>query len=355
VLIAGATGLVGQAALEYFLAQNVPVVTLSRRKPAAAGAEIILADLRDNKQMAEALAGRDDITEVVYAAVYEKGDLVSGWGDSEQIATNDRMLRNVLEPLTGPSSALRHVCLMQGSKAYGSHVRPLPIPAREGRAELREQPNFYWVQEDYLRERQKGQNWFYTIFRPVPILGDSSASALNLITGIGIYAAFMRRRGTVLPYPGGGQKISQVVDVEIVAWAFDWARKSEQARNEIFNLANGDVYVWHEIWPAIADAVGMKPGDPVPMRLSALAERSNEWDEIRAANGLSCPGLAEFGGSSLQFADYVLRTGHPEPGPPTIISTIKIMQAGFREVRDTEQTFVRYLKSMQRKRLLPAP
>jgi hypothetical protein len=90
------------------------------------------------------------------------------------------------------------------------------------------------------------------------------------------------------------------------------------------------------------------------MRLSALAELSSEWDAIRQDNKLVCPPLAEFGGSSLQFADYVLRTGNPEPGPASIVSTVKVMQAGFNEVRDTEKTFVRYLRSMQDKRLLPA-
>ena len=49
------------------------------------------------------------------------------------------------------------MALLQGTKAYGVHVRPLTVPARENRSEMHEQPNFYWNQERYLRARAAGQ------------------------------------------------------------------------------------------------------------------------------------------------------------------------------------------------------
>ena len=44
---------------------------------------------------------------------------------------------------------LRHVTLLQGTKAYGVHVRPIAIPSREDSGEMREEPNFYWLQEEF--------------------------------------------------------------------------------------------------------------------------------------------------------------------------------------------------------------
>ncbi|MCA0338450.1 MAG: NAD-dependent epimerase/dehydratase family protein, partial [Proteobacteria bacterium] len=208
VLIAGASGLVGLATIEHYRSRGIPTVSLSRRKPASSASRTILADLRNRMQLAQCLAAETDITDLVYAAVYEKEDLVAGWDDPDQIATNDLMLRNVVETLLSVSPGLRHISLMQGSKAYGSHVRPLRVPAREGRSEMRERPNFYWLQEDYLKARQQGQAWRYTVFRPVPILGDSAASALNLVAALGIYAAFMRHRGLPLHFPGGGPQVA---------------------------------------------------------------------------------------------------------------------------------------------------
>jgi len=51
------------------------------------------------------------------------------------------MLRNLLG-LLAPTSSLHHVALLQGTKAYGVHVRPLAVPARENRSEMHEQANF---------------------------------------------------------------------------------------------------------------------------------------------------------------------------------------------------------------------
>ena len=106
------------------------------------------------RQAAEQLR---DVTHLVYAALFELPGLVEGWRNERQISTNDRMLRNLLDPLLQAAPGLRHVTLLQGTKAYGVHVRPLAVPAREGRSEMREQPNFYWAQEDYLRAAQAGR------------------------------------------------------------------------------------------------------------------------------------------------------------------------------------------------------
>ena len=45
--------------------------------------------------------------------------------------------------------------------------------------------------------------------------------------------------------------------------------------------------------------------------------------------------------------------GHDKAGPPAIVSTIKLMQAGVREVMDSEATFRKAFAEMQAKKLLP--
>ncbi len=60
----------------------------------------------------------------------------------------------MVEPLDRPGGALRHVTIMQGGKAYGVHIHPqIAVPARE-RWPRDPHENFYWLQEDFLRERQ---------------------------------------------------------------------------------------------------------------------------------------------------------------------------------------------------------
>ncbi len=356
VLIAGASGLVGYAAMKHFAREpGCDVIAVSRRNPGDTfGARFVAADLTDRAACAATFAAMPEVTHVVYAALYERPELVAGWRDAEQIAVNDHMLRNLLDPLQRAAKGLQHVSLLQGTKAYGVHVRPMQVPAREGRSEMRSLPNFYWNQEDYLREQQRGRAWGFSIFRPVLIVGYSQGSAMNLVPAIGVYAAMLKAQGEPLHYPGGPPRVAQAVDADLLARAMAWAGTAEAARNETFNVANGDVYVWQNIWPAIADACGMQVGRDVPLSLAAaMLPREAEWAAIRKAHNLVSPDLKAFVGLSFQYADYQWGYGRVEAAPPSFSSTTKLMQAGFHEVIDTEAMFVKWIGEFQARRLLP--
>src|SRR5690349_9498511 len=356
VVVAGATGLAGKAALRH-LGQlgGCDVVALSRRRPRELyGARHVSLDLTDSVQCTQMASELNDATHLVYAALYEAPSLVDGWRDPKQIRTNDMMLRNLMAALEPPAAALKHVALLQGTKAYGSHVRPLKVPAREGRSEMYEQPNFYWAQENFLRDLQKGKAWHFSILRPVLIVGLAMGGAMDLIPPLGVYAAMLRAQGRDLDYPGGAPRVSQAVDVDLLARAIAWCGEADAARNEAFNVTNGDVFTWENVWPAVAEGLGMQPGKALPLSLEQQAKQwAAPWDELRRKHGLVSPGLEQFVGLSFQYADYQMRYGQSEPGPPSIVSTVKINQAGFTEMMDTEAMFKKWFAEAKAQRLLP--
>jgi nucleoside-diphosphate-sugar epimerase len=355
ILVAGATGLVGFAAMKHFAERGYKVTALSRRKPFETfGATHLPLDLTDRAACADALSRMSDVTRVVYAALYEKPGLVAGWREADQIETNKRMLENLFDPLEKAATRLRHVSLLQGTKAYGAHVRPLSVPARENRDEMKEQPNFYWDQENYLRARQQGRPWHWTIFRPQIIFGFSLGAAMNLIPAIGVYGALLKEEGRPLAYPGGASSVLEAVDADLLADAIAWAGVRDRQENAIFNVTNGDVFVWKNVWPAIADALGMKPGEAAPLSLgSEMPKRSKAWDAIRAKYNLAAPDMASFVGESFHYADFTMAYGAERDVPAAIVSTIALRRAGFHEVIDTEDMFRKYFRLFQEKRLLP--
>ncbi len=359
ILIAGATGLVGYACMKHFAGQSgCEVVALSRRRPGETfGARWLPLDLGDKAACAALAPEFEGITHLVYAALHEQPTLVAGWREDEQIRTNETMLRNLFDVLEAAAPTLHHVALLQGTKAYGVHVRPMLVPARENRSEMHEQPNFYWNQERYIRERQPGKRWTWSILRPVLIVGDSVGSAMNVIPALGVYATMMRSAGkTALDYPGGVGRVAQAVDADLLARCIAWSGEAASARNEIFNVTNGDVFVWPNVWPAIARVLGFAPGAHVPLSLDReIRPREAEWAEIRRRHGLASGNLKEFVGLSFEYADYTMGYGRTEPGPPAVVSTIKLMQAGFHEVMDTEVMFAKAFAEMQAKKLLPPP
>src|SRR5262249_23824987 len=114
VLIAGASGLVGAAAVDSFLADGYDVIALSRRRPEVESSKPFThaaLDLQDGGTCRDAAKGFGAVTHVVYTAVFELPGLVPGWSERIQMETNLAMLRNLMEPLSQNATGLKHVSL----------------------------------------------------------------------------------------------------------------------------------------------------------------------------------------------------------------------------------------------------
>jgi nucleoside-diphosphate-sugar epimerase len=356
VLVAGASGLVGYAAAKHFA--RLPgwrVIAVSRRLPEDLdGVELVSVDLMDRARCAEVFGAMRDVTHLIYAALYEKPGLFEGWREHDQMETNRRMLQHLFEPLRAVAP-LRHVTLLQGTKAYGAHLHPIPIPAKE-RAARDRHDNFYWLQEDYLRERQLAEPWTWTILRPQIVFGESLGSHMNMIPAIGVYAALLREEGRPLSFPGGPPWVREAVDADLLARACEWAATSPACANEIFNVNNGDVFEWRQVWPAIAETLGMTVGPDEPRSLAReMPAREAEWRAIVRKYGLRAPErLAEFVGQGFIYADGQFAYGARRTPPTTLVSTIKARQFGFADCIDTEDMFRTWFRRFQERGWLPA-
>jgi hypothetical protein len=140
------------------------VVGVSRRKPdlpSGRDIEFLSVDLRDEEAARAAFEPLTDITHIAYSALHEKPELVAGWSSKEQIETNNAMLRNVVQPVARTASNFRHISILQGTKIYGVHLHPIPIPARE-RDARKDHANFFFDHEDYVREMGAQHGFNYT-------------------------------------------------------------------------------------------------------------------------------------------------------------------------------------------------
>ena len=233
VLIAGASGPVGAASIDAFLEEGWDVVAASRCKPEIFSARRfrhLPVDLQDEAACQEAFNGIRDVSHIVYAAVFEKPGLIAGWTEKDQMQTNLAMLRNLVEPLSG-DEALEHVTLLQGTKAYGIHLHPMRVPARE-RVPRDDHANFYWLQEDYLTEKAAERGFRYTIFRPQLIVGANYGVAMNLPPVIGAYAAICKEEGRAFGFPGGAPYVWEAADTRLVAHAIRWAATTPEAHGQ---------------------------------------------------------------------------------------------------------------------------
>ena len=357
VVVFGATGVIGRAAAELFgQRSDCEVLAVSRRAVDLPGVMHVPLDLTDADATASMMRSRsfDGTTHVVFAALQESPDLASGWRDATLIDRNVAMFRNALEPLAAACDAtLQHVSLLQGAKAYGFHVGRSPVPGKE-RAPRDPHQNFYFAQEDILRGLADTASWSWTVFRPQVVYGESFGSPMNLVPALGVYAALEREAGRALSFPGSLDGVHEAVDARLLARALAWAAEAPAARNEIFNVTNGDVFSWRDVWPSIAAVFDMEVGEPVAQRLAqVMPPRASEWADVVARHRLEAPSdMAAFVGGSWMYAD-ILFGGSGRSGPPALLSTIKIRQAGFGECVDTEDMLCDWLQQFQTQRLLP--
>jgi nucleoside-diphosphate-sugar epimerase len=367
VVVVGATGTVGTGVIQEFARRpEWEIVGISRRPPKNPDGDVservsyLQVDLLDEKQCVEVGQTLSDVTHVVYAAVYEEvGDVVAGWRSGRQMETNERMIRNILSPLEGSAEGLRHVSLLQGGKAYGFHLvwpdRFPAVPARE-REPRHQHDNFYWLQEDFVRGLQEGKDWAWTIWRPHLVIGGSVGSNLSALAVLTAYGVLEREAGRGMAYTGGPRYAFETTDVDLLARAIAWATDADTARNEIFNVTNGDVFVWENIWNPIADALGVEVAPPKPQALAdTLPPRQDEWAKLVDKYELGSPSsLDAFIGGSPSLLDSVMAYGvEREDPPPLLESTVKLRQAGFGDCIDTEDMFRKWIKRLQDRRLIP--
>jgi nucleoside-diphosphate-sugar epimerase len=238
----------------------------------------------------------------------------------------------------------------QGGKAYGADLGPFKTPAREDDPRLMP-PNFYYDQEDFLRQRQQGKTWHWTALRPEGVCGFAIGNPMNLAIMIAVHAVISKELGVPLRFPGtekAYRALYQVTSADILAEASIWAGSSRAARNEIFNITNGDYFRWQHMWPRIAKMFDMEIADPVPMSLATyMADKASLWDAIVRKYKLLAIPYEQV--ASWAFGDFIFNSGFDN-----ITSTVKARRAGFHECIDTEDMFEDFFEALRKRAVIPA-
>ena len=351
MLVVGGLGACGRALVHHLEGRDDwEVYGLSRRKPDfSTTAKWINCDLLDPDGCRRALEG-SNFTHVAYCAVLDKPSMVSGWSENDHAEMNTAMLRNILFAAEAVSTDLRHVTLMQGTKAYGKHLGPHRNPARETDARYMP-PNFYYDQEDFLRERSKTAGWSWSGFRPQSVWTPFPGGNANFIIAAGVYAAISRELGLPLRYPGTLSRIYEATDARLIAKAIEWAGTDERCSGEIYNITNGDVLVWDNLWPGLAKAFDMELGHPQKVQLhKVMPAHGAVWDKVVRDHRL-VPFKYDAMVPSWEYIDFAL--GTLVNNETSHVSTIKIRQHGFGECVDSEDLFSELIAQAQEQRYLP--
>ena len=156
-----------------------------------------------------------------------------------------------------------------------------------------------------------------------------------------------------MAFPGGGRYVNAASDSRLIAQAAEFTATHEIAANETYNVVNGDMLVWHDIWDSLACRFGLETGEPRPMNLAQeMPKHEDAWARVVERHGLKKLGLQDLIGSSWQFTDRAFAHGVDNP-PDSVLSGLKLRRHGFADCYDTEDAIHHWLERMQQGRLLP--
>jgi nucleoside-diphosphate-sugar epimerase len=350
-LIVGASGVIGRALAERLLSTGWSVHGLSRGRTASVpGCTPVIADLTKADAVSAAVAGLD-VSHVFFTAWSRQAN------EQENIRVNGAMVSNVLEPL-GRHSTLRHAALVTGLKhylgpfeAYASGAVPdTPFRESQGRQPVQ---NFYYEQEDRLFEAAARHGFSWSVHRPHTVIGFAVGNAMNMGQTLAVYATLCRHTGQPFVFPGSAAQwhgLTDMTDARLLARHLEWASTTEAARNEDFNVVNGDVFRWKTMWRQIADYFGLEaaPFDGTVRPLEGrMQDAGPAWAEIAAKHGLREPDIGKM--ASWWHTDADL--GRPME---VVTDMTKSRKAGFLLYQSTPDAFFDLFDRLKAERLIPA-
>lgn len=344
-LVVGAQGVIGRNLVEHLASLgDWDVIGLSRRKGEdSPRVRHLSVDLLDRADCREKLAGLSSVTHVFYAAYQDRPT----W--AELVEPNLAMLVNVVDAIEPVARNLRHVSLMQGYKVYGAHLGPFKTPARENDPPHMP-PEFNVDQQAFLEARQQGKSWSWSAIRPSVVCGFALGNPMNLAMVIAVYAAISKELRVPLRFPGkpgAWSTLLEMTDADLLAKATVWAATEPACANQAFNITNGDLFRWNDLWPRLARSFDLEVATPLQMSLEVvMADKEPVWNAMVQRHGLRPTPYREV--SSWRFGDAVFGWDYD-----LIADGSKARRFGFHEYVETEGMFLRIFEDLRTRRIIP--
>ncbi len=349
-LIVGVSGIVGGNLADLLLQKDDwAVYGVARRPGSREGVGPIAVDLQDAEGTKAAL--KEIKPTHVFLTTWLRQST-----EAENIRVNAGMVRNVLNAVPDAKS-VEHVALVTGLKhylgpfeAYGKGTLPA-TPFREEQPRLPIE-NFYYAQEDEVFAAAARDGFGWSVHRPHTIIGHAVGNAMNMGTTLAVYASICKELGQPMRFPGSSvqwNSLTDMTDARLLAQQLLWAATTPAARNEAFNVVNGDVFRWSWMWKRIAEWFGVEAeelkGEGTPLE-EQLKDAEPVWKRIAAKHNLSEADFHVL--SSAWHTDADL--GRPIE---VVTDMSKSRKLGFSAYQPTDESFFDLFARLRADRLIP--
>jgi len=349
-LIVGSSGIVGRNLADHLIAEkDWTICGLARNPGQREGITPIAVDLQDASAVHSALEHRKPTH--VFLTTWLRQPT-----EAENIRVNARMVRNVLDAVS-KAKTVQHVALVTGLKhylgpfeAYGKGALPA-TPFREEQPRLNVE-NFYYAQEDELFAAAARDGYGWSVHRPHTIIGCAVGNAMNMGVTLAVYASICKETGQPMRFPGSAMQwrcLTDMTDARLLAKHLVWATATPAARNQAFNVVNGDIFRWNWMWKRLAAWFHVEAeelsGEGIPLQ-AQLANAAPIWKQIAAKYNLAEPNLSILASPWHTDADL----GRPIE---VVTDMSKSRKLGFTAYQPTDESFFHLFEKLRASRLVP--
>ena len=211
-------------------------------------------------------------------------------------------------------------------------------------------PNFYYDQEMWLRERQRGRPWSWSALRPQTVCGFALGNPMNIATVIATYAAITKELGLPLRFPGkpgAYRAIYQATDADLLARAMVFCATRRAPRTTCSTSPTATSFAGSTCGRSSPNSTASKLGDVQTISLREfMADKEPVWQRIVAKHGLRATPYADI--AAWPFADYVFGCDWD-----VMSDTLKICATGFHEYVRSSEMFLRLFARFRELQVLP--
>jgi nucleoside-diphosphate-sugar epimerase len=348
-LIVGVSGIAGRNLADLLIAgKDWTVYGMARRPGQREGIIPIAVDLQDATAVQSAL--KEVKPTHIFLATWLRQPT-----EAENIRVNAGMVRNVLNAVSN-AKTVEHVALVTGLKhylgpfeAYGKGNLPA-TPFREDQPRL-DVENFYYEQEDEVFSAAARDGYGWSVHRPHTIIGYAVGNAMNMGTTLAVYATICKELGKPMQFPGSSvqwKSLTDMTDARLLAKQLVWAATTPAARNQAFNVVNGDVFRWNWMWKRLAEWFGVKAadlqGEGIPLE-KQLADAAPVWKQIAGKYSLV---------ESLNVLASAWHTDADLGRPIEVVTDMsKSRKLGFTAYQPTDESFFELFERLRANRLIP--
>ncbi|KAF4548074.1 Hypothetical protein D9617_32g091940 [Elsinoe fawcettii] len=261
--------------------------------------------------------------------------------------------------------SLERICLQTGGKNYGCHLGEVIAPMHEEIPRYDDGGlNFYYTQEDFMFNLQKQRTWSWNVIRPGGIIGFTPGkNGMSEAITLALYILVNKELDEVPRFPGNKYFYHCVDDNSYAVSLADmsvWAASNDHTKDQAFNHANGDTFVWKHFWRNIGRYWGIEIPDQTEwpelgddgkmaneFKMETWAQGKREvWDRVCDKYGGS---KEAFDWGTWGFFDWSIGKAWP-----TLSSISKARKYGWNRYDDTYETWVETFRTFANAGVLPS-